>query len=196
MLALSQGASLAWHLAAGEATHTGQSYIETAEVFIGICRLGTWLRAHPAGKSKLVAESRGGLGVQTEADAVEEVLRAFTLSPDRLRHTVRAARTGGKPPPAQQTPRHRSSDCKAVFQQAEVIAAATCAGEVHCLHLLGAILEHPGAFLARVLALFLKDVHAAQTRALASAARLDRQLADSTRKSGVSHLIYRPAGLQ
>ena len=45
---------------------------------------------------------------------------------------------------------HRSTACKACFQRAEAIAEAAGAAEVHCVHLLAAILEQPGALITRV----------------------------------------------
>ena len=55
MPTLSQGAHIAWQLAAGEALRSGHQHIENADVFIGLCKLGTWLRSMKQ-RGKLVAQ--------------------------------------------------------------------------------------------------------------------------------------------
>ena len=55
---------------------------------------------------------------------------------------------------------HRSTECKACFQRALAIANAAGATEVHCLHLLAAILEQPGALITRVVTEVGVDIEA------------------------------------
>src|SRR5262245_61004869 len=89
MPTLSQSAYIAWQLASGEAMHSGHQYIENADVFIGICKLGTWLRAMKQ-RGKLVPNGKIDLrGLYAEAEIVEEALRTFALSPTTLSNTVR-----------------------------------------------------------------------------------------------------------
>ena len=45
MPTLSRGAHMAWQLAAREAMRTRHPYIEKEGIFIGLCQLGTCLRA-------------------------------------------------------------------------------------------------------------------------------------------------------
>jgi ATP-dependent Clp protease ATP-binding subunit ClpC len=58
---------------------------------------------------------------------------------------------------------HRSTACKACFQRAEAIAKSAGATEVHCLHLLAAILEQPGALITRVVTEFDANIEALRT---------------------------------
>ena len=48
---LSQGAYLAWRLAAGETARTMHPCIEKEFVLIGLCRLGKWLRSKAQGEN-------------------------------------------------------------------------------------------------------------------------------------------------
>jgi ATP-dependent Clp protease ATP-binding subunit ClpC len=58
---------------------------------------------------------------------------------------------------------HRSTACKASFQRAEAIAESAGAPEVHCLHLLAAILEQPGALITRAMTEFGVQIEALRT---------------------------------
>ncbi len=152
MPTLSQGAYIAWQLASGEAMHSGHQYIENADVVIGICKLGTWLRAMKQ-RGKLVPNGKIDLrGLYAEAETVEETLRTFTLSPITLSNTVRAVVEKG----ATSHPKrimHRSKACKMSFQRAAALAMRTRVEEVHCMHLLAALLEQPEALLTRAVAI-------------------------------------------
>ena len=53
---------------------------------------------------------------------------------------------------------HRSPACKACLQHAKVRAESVGAAEVHCLHLLAAILEEPSTLIIRVLTEFGVDL--------------------------------------
>ena len=144
MPTLSQGAYIAWQLAAGEAMHIGHQHIENADVFIGICKLGTWLRSMKQ-RGKLVPNGKIDLrALYTEAETVEEALRTFALSHTTLVNTVRAVvekGTAGHPKRIM----HRSKACKMSFQRAAALAATARVEEVHCMHLLAALLEQPGS---------------------------------------------------
>ena len=100
MPTLSQGAYIAWQLAAGEAMHIGQHYIENEDVFIGVCKLGTWLRSMKQ-RGRLVPNGKIDLrALFTEAETVEEALQTFALSPTILVNTMRAVvekGTAGQP---------------------------------------------------------------------------------------------------
>ena len=145
---LSQGAYLAWRLAAGETARSMHPCIEKEFVLIGLCGLGRWLRSKAQGEN---APLRGPAlrAVSTEAQSVEEALKACAVAPALLCHAVRAAvgkgphRRGGEIV-------HRSTACKECFQRAEAIAESAGATKVYCLHLLAAILEQPGALITRV----------------------------------------------
>jgi ATP-dependent Clp protease ATP-binding subunit ClpC len=145
---LSQGAYLAWRLAAGETARTMHPCIEKEFVLIGLCRLGKWLRSKAQGENTPL---RGQVlrVVSTEAQTVEEALQACAIAPDLLCHAVRVA-VGKGPHRRGEEIIHRSTACKACFQRAEAIAEAAGAAEVHCVHLLAAILEQPGALITRV----------------------------------------------
>src|SRR5439155_15854533 len=72
---------------------------------------------------------------------------------------------------------HRRQACKARFQRAEAIAEAAGTTEVQCLHLLGAILEQPGALITRVVTEVGVDIAALCTVVEAALVSLyDRQV--------------------
>ena len=149
MSELSQGGNLAWRLAASETTRTLHSCIEKEFVLIGLCGLGKWLRSKAHGENVPLSE-QVLRAVSTEAQTVEAVLKACAIAPDLLCQAVRTAVGKGLHRRGEETV-HRSTACKACFQRAEAIAESAGAPEVHCLHLLAAILEQPGAVITRVL---------------------------------------------
>ena len=190
MPTLSQGAYIAWQLAAGEAIRTGQRHIEKEGVFIGLCKLGTWLHSMKQ-RGKLVPNGKIDLrGLYAEAETVEETLRTFSLSSTILANTVRAA-VGKDTASHPKKVVHRSKDCKRYFHRAEALAAAARVEEIHCLHLLAALLEHPGELLTGATAIFRVDIQELHTRVVAITAALDaRQARTESKPKGVSHLIY------
>jgi ATP-dependent Clp protease ATP-binding subunit ClpA len=190
MPTLSQGAYIAWQLAAGEAMHSGHHHIEKADVFIGICKLGTWLRSMKQ-RGKLVPNGKIDLrGLYAEAEIVEEALRTFALSPTTLSNTVRTVVEKG----AVSHPKkivHRSNACKMSFQRAAVLAATARVEKVHCMHLLAALLEQPEVLLTKAVAIFGVDIKALHSRIVAIASALDTRPGRVEGKAqGVSHLIY------
>ena len=123
--------------------------IEKEFVLIGLCGLGRWLRSQARGER---APLRGpALGaVHTEAETVEAALRAYGIAPDLLCLAVRTA-VGQGPCRHGSAVVHRSPACKACFQHAKVRAESVGSAEVHCLHLLAAILGEPSTLIIRVL---------------------------------------------
>jgi ATP-dependent Clp protease ATP-binding subunit ClpA len=190
MPTLSQGAYLAWQLAAGEAMHTGHQYIEKEDVFIGICKLGTWLRSMKQ-RGKLVPNGKIDLReLYAEAEIVEEALRTFALSPAILGNTTRAVVEKGTPSHPKKI-MHRSNACKMSFQRAAALAGAARVKEVHCMHLLAALLEQPGALLTRAVAIFGVNIQELHSRIVAITSALDaRQVRAERKAEAVSHLIY------
>jgi hypothetical protein len=195
MLALSPGTSLAWKLAATETVRARQRCVEREAMFIGICGLGIWLRAQ---KSEEILLPTGVVAVGTlraEVAAVEELLWALGVSPTRVCHAVRHAVGTGLCKYAAKPIVHRSQTCKAAFQRAGALAETARASEIHCLHLLAALLEHPGAIFPRALADCGATVHTLRTRLAATPWLQDAQQAPAKRtEPGVSHLIYVGAG--
>lgn len=190
MPTLSQGAHMTWQLAAGEALHTRNQCIEKEGVFIGICKLGTWLRTMRQ-RGKLVPNGKNDLrALCAEAEIVEETLRTFALAPTLLCDTVRVAVGQGTSSHTKKMV-HRSKACKIYFQRAEALAALARVEEVHCMHLLAALLEQPGTLLPAAVAIFGVDIKALHARVVAITSVLDvRQARTESKKPGVSHLIY------
>jgi hypothetical protein len=190
MPTLSQGAYIAWQLASGEAMHSGHQYIENADVFIGICKLGTWLRSMKQ-RGKLVPNGKIDLRrLYAEAEMVEEVLRTFALSPITLGNTVRAVVEKGTASPHKRI-LHRSKACKMSFQRAAALAVTARVAEVHCMHLLAALLEQPEALLTRAVAIYGVDIKELHSRIVAITSAQDaRQARAESIAKGVSHLIY------
>jgi ATP-dependent Clp protease ATP-binding subunit ClpA len=77
------------------------------------------------------------------------------------------------------------------FQRAAALAVRARVEEVHCLHLLVALLEQPEALLTRAVAIFgvaIKELH---SRIVAITSALDARHGRAESKApGVSHLIY------
>jgi ATP-dependent Clp protease ATP-binding subunit ClpA len=190
MPTLSQGAYIAWQLAAGEAMHSGHHHIENPDVFIGICKLGTWLRSMKQ-RGKLVPNGKIDLrGLYAEAEIVEEALRTFALSPTTLSNTIRTVVEKGTASYPKRIV-HRSNACKMSFQRAAVLAATARVEEVHCMHLLTALLEQPEALLTKAVAIFGVDIKELHSRIVAITSALDtRQGRAEGKAKGVSHLIY------
>jgi ATP-dependent Clp protease ATP-binding subunit ClpA len=190
MPTLSQGAYIAWQLAAGEAMHSGHQYIENADVFIGICKLGTWLRSMKQ-RGKLVPNGKTDLrSLFAEAETVEESLQTFALSPVTLSNTVRTVVEKGTASHPERIV-HRSKACKMSFQRAAVLAVRARLEEVHCMHLLAALLEQPEASLTRAVAIFGVDIKALHNRIVAITSALDaRHGRTESKTQSVSHLIY------
>ena len=171
---LSQGAYLAWRLAAGETARSMYPSIEKEFVLIGLCGLGRWLRSQARGER---APLRGPAlhAVNTEAQTVETALRAYGIAPDLLCLAVRTA-VGQGPCRHGSAVVHRSPACKACFQHAKVRAESVGSAEVHCLHLLAAILEEPSTLIIRVLTEFGVDIAVLRLGVEAALASLqDRQ---------------------
>ena len=77
------------------------------------------------------------------------------------------------------------------FQRAAALAVAARVEEVHCLHVLVALLERPGALLTRAVGIFGVNVKALHSGIVAITSALDaRQTHAESKAKGVSHLIY------
>ncbi|MBM3226288.1 MAG: hypothetical protein FJZ47_21195 [Candidatus Tectomicrobia bacterium] len=191
MSTLSQGAFTAWQLAAGEAMRTRQSQIEAEMLFIGICKLGTWLRTMKQ-RGKIVPNGLQDLrGLFAEAETVETALQTFAIPPISLYKAVRTALGQGTHVQVKKQVVHRSQACKMAFQRGEKLAAASPAGEVHCLHLLTALLDPPGPVLPRVVQLFDVDIAALHARLVTITTVLDTRHGNrEAQGEGVSHIIY------
>ena len=181
---------MAWQLAAGEAMRTRHPYIEKEGIFIGLCQLGTCLRSM---KQRGKLRSNGVKDVPTlcaEAEMVEETLRTLTLPPTILGNTVRAAVGRGTTRHTKKSI-HRSQACKMYFQRAEAVAVAAQVEEVHCMHLLVALLAQPEALLTKAVAICGVDIKALHARAAAISAAIDARKGQPEGKvPGVSHIIY------
>jgi len=137
MKELSVGASLAWQIAAMEASVAKRQYIEKEHLLIGIFSLEKMLLL--ADKIGLTEEDRQV--VETEHDAIEDGLCRFEMNATGLRRQVRQRLGTGNYTPTEDVI-HRSEACKQVFQCADGLAAPT--ENISCLHLLAALLEEPG----------------------------------------------------
>jgi ATP-dependent Clp protease ATP-binding subunit ClpC len=85
---------------------------------------------------------------------------------------------------------HRSTACKVCFQRAEAIAEAAGATEVHCLHLLAAILEQPGALITSVITKAGVNIEA--LRAAVEAALVSLNDCQVPRESAADTLVADP----
>lgn len=191
MLAMSPGASMAWQLAASEAARSQQRYIECESVFVGICRLGPWLRQTVQGQEQRQLTPQALRAIQPEVETIEELLRTVHLTPQIVCRAVRTAAGHGTHSHGTASVVHRSQACKTCFQRANALATAAHAQEIHCLHLLSALLEHPGPILSGVFGVFRVDPRALHAQVVAITYALDALHVRAQNKGqGVSHLIY------
>jgi ATP-dependent Clp protease ATP-binding subunit ClpA len=181
---------MAWQLAAREAMRTRHPYIEKEDIFIGLCQLGICLRAMKQ-RGKLRSHTAKDVrALCAEAEMVEETLRTLALSPTILGNTVRAAAERSTTRHMKKNI-HRSQACKMYFQRAEALAVAAQAAEVHCMHLLVALLAQPEVILTGAVAIFGVDIKALHARAVAITAAIDARKGHVEDKvQGVSHIIY------
>jgi ATP-dependent Clp protease ATP-binding subunit ClpC len=163
-------------------------YIEKEFVLIGLCGLGQWLRSQ-AHEENAPLDGQTLCAVSAEAQTIEEAMQACAVDPDLVSHAVRAA-VGKGSYRRREAIVHRSIACKAYFQRAEAIAEAAGAAEVHCLYLLAAILEQPGAFITRVVTEAGVDIKALRTAVEATMASLSDCQAE--RGSAVDKLSASP----
>jgi len=142
-------------------------------------------------RGKLVPNRKIDLrGLYAEAEIVEEALRTFALSPTILSNTVRTVVEKGTASHPKRVV-HRSKACKMSFQRAAALAATARVEEVHCMHLLVALLEQPEALLTRAVAICGVDIKELHSRIAAITSALDARHGRSESKTkGVSHLIY------
>ena len=144
MTELSLSANLAWQLAAQEAAASRSRFIEPEHILIGICSLEKLLM--PEAEAELDPPSRQAL--QSEQEAIEDILRGFELDPTQLRRSVRKELGEGKYTPTEKI-MHRSPACKRAFERASALAVSAL--EVTCIHLLAAVLEQPPPAITSVL---------------------------------------------
>jgi ATP-dependent Clp protease ATP-binding subunit ClpA len=77
------------------------------------------------------------------------------------------------------------------FQRAAALAVRARVEEVHCMHLLAALLEQPEVLLTRAVAIFGVDIKALHNRIVAITSALDARHGRAVSMAkGVSHLIY------
>lgn len=141
MKKLSFAASAAWQISAQEAAAGEYAVIEVNHLLLGILsleKIGAVKDLDPLSQEAL----------HEETVAVEEVLGAFELDSTSLRHSLRQKLGKGNGRSPEKTV-HRSPACRRIFQRADKLAGVN--GEVTCIHLLAAILEHPSAVLSSVL---------------------------------------------
>ncbi|MGE3535977.1 MAG: Clp protease N-terminal domain-containing protein [Candidatus Tectimicrobiota bacterium] len=154
---LSQGAYLAWELAAREAARARHQYIDREFLLIGLCSLEKWLAARSSSEDHGVACDSA---LETQVEAITQVLRVCALTPARLRQTLRAALGKGTWHPANRQVVHRSNACKATFQRALSLADSSGAPEASCLHVLLALLEQPGGLILGIITALKVDIDA------------------------------------
>lgn len=164
---LSQGAYIAWELAAREAARAMHPYIDKEFLLIGLCSLEKWLAAQTQSRE---STAEGAEDLQVQADALQQILRTVAITPTRLRHTLRAALGKGTHTHEKKVV-HRSEACRTVFQRAGALAEAAGAAEISCLHLLLAIFEQPGGVILGITTALKMDIEALRTTVSAAIAR-------------------------
>jgi ATP-dependent Clp protease ATP-binding subunit ClpA len=144
MSELTPAASLAWRIAAAEASGAKYRQIETAHLLVGILSLE---KVRNAPKPELGLSEDGLASVRVEHGRLEYLLGRVGVSATELRRRMREA-LGRGDVANEKGPISRSEACKAAFQRAAQYAGS---GRVSCLHLVAALTESPDDVLARTL---------------------------------------------
>ena len=147
MMELSIASHFSWQLAVNETLYTKQKYIEKEHIFNGICSLEKVTEA----STVLINISPDSLNeIQSEKYAVEKILVNFDIKPAHLRRQIRSELGVGNYIQSERVV-HRSENCKSYFKKAEDIAIKSGSNNIHCLHILSAILSDPGPHITKVL---------------------------------------------
>lgn len=164
---LSQGVYIAWELAARETARAMHPCLDKEFLLIGLCSLEKWLDAQTQCRE---STAEGEEAIQAQAEAIRAILRAFTITPARLRHTLRAALGKGTHSHGKKVV-HRSEACKTYFHRARTLADTAGLPEISCLHLLLAILEQPGGLILGIITALKVDIEALRAEVSAAVAR-------------------------
>jgi hypothetical protein len=139
MKELSTGAIMAFQIATLEVKAAKLQYIEKEHLLVGFCSLEKALMS--AENFELNAKRT----IQTEHQAITNVLKTFEISTTQLRRHIRR-KLGAGTYNRSENVIHRSEACKQIFARAEDLAAS--AEKISCLHLLVALLEDPGEIIS------------------------------------------------
>jgi len=147
MSELSIGVSLAWQIAAGEASLAKHQYIEKEHVFNGLCKAGDLLA--PEAFKQAGAELENIDQIRPELDRIDELFRRFELDRVKMRRRLRQLMKPGNHQHQEQVV-HRSPACKKLFQRAEEISSEYGSGAIESIHLLLAIIEDAGEVIIKL----------------------------------------------
>ena len=156
MSSYSTWVTLAWQIAALEASQAHSKFIEKEQVLIGLLKVGDLLESkfHVPGELQVSPEELELLG--EEITPIEMILDHHGLKRVSLRRTIRGIVGMGDYTHDEKVV-HRSEGCKKVFTRAEEMAAKGGGTTVRLLHLLRAIFENPGDIIERALSKFGVD---------------------------------------
>jgi ATP-dependent Clp protease ATP-binding subunit ClpC len=141
---VSIGLNIAWQIAAVEASGALHEYLKKEHMLIGICSLEK--ASLPGSKQNFTYDVLRAM--ETEGDAIKNVLSSFELSSQELRREIRKRVGEGSSKNAGPV-MHRDFECKQVFARAESMSGAS--GDITCLHFLAALMDTPGSIIAAVL---------------------------------------------
>jgi ATP-dependent Clp protease ATP-binding subunit ClpC len=142
---LSVGLSMAWQIAASEASTASHQYIGPEHMFIGICSLEKIVMLGP---ERTGLTKQASLALEAESDGVKNVFSSFELTPTELRRETRK-RLGAGHYHGNESTIHRNEECKQVFNRAGALSGLS--EQVSCLHFLAALMESPGEVLKGIL---------------------------------------------
>lgn len=194
---LSIDANISWQLAAREAAAAKCQFIEKEHVFIGIFSLEKVLSLGQEG-SELSPQDFSAL--QKEQDGLQTVMKKLNLDMTQLRRRMRKILGTGNYQHTEKVT-HRSEKCKGMFARAYELAASS--ETVSVFHLLDAIMEEPGDYILKALALdengpneMRRELHGVLTRHGAKSAtplldRFGRDLTAAAREGGLGPFIGR-----
>lgn len=132
------GANTAWQIAAYEAAAAKFQFIEKEHIFIGICSLEKVLSLGQEGSG---LSSQDFFALQKEYDRLQALMKKLNLDMTQLRRRMRKILGIGDYKHSEKVI-HRSDSCKKVFARACELPSSSEA--VSALHLLAALMEHPG----------------------------------------------------
>jgi len=150
MTEFSPGVLLSWQIGALEALAARHEYLERPHLLMGICKLEEALQSGAHMQLPELAANAGYL--EEEVRQLFRFLAGLRVDATKLRRTLRQVTGRGSRSDADQRQAvHRSASTKRSFERAAELAERASAQELHCLHLLGGLLEDPGPQILQAL---------------------------------------------
>lgn len=150
MLAVTEAAELAWHVAADEAIRSGNKSIDPLHLLIGICSVDKYL--DPVNPQEIEGKAVNTPTVRTEWRLFQDALRATGLDPVQLRRTARTFLGHPSAIERSATKVSRSQASRLIFDRAEQLTHDSATEAIGLIQLFGALLDSDERAFAELMA--------------------------------------------